>query len=564
MEIWGAGILVAKRKDSVFIGRLISNGFWCYIAVCILVFIIDYKRYFSSWDELSHWGKMVKEMLRLDKFYSEACSDLLVHKDYPPLAGIFEMFICRLQAGYSDAGVTMGLHFMEFTLIAPIVVENYQSIGGKRKEKVINSMMLLIIISLLIIGFEKITFSTTHIDILTPVIYVYGISVIFDENLVHSKFGYIGLLMTVISLVLTKQIGIAFVLLIWLFYTIWICFNEKQKFNQNTIQMNILKSCGLLVFPFVNYIMWSRYIKALGISGQFNFYRINFKQIISIILGGGSDLQHSTYKNYLKALLSTELFTGTFKLTYFAAFIFSICLLVAFSVFFKEKFTRENWIKITCLFVCGTAGYAFTMFILYMFCFSVEEMNNLAGFTRYLGSYVLSEYLILFIIFNLLISKTYFQIKWKIMSLALAISIVLMDYTSFLYLSPQIYKGEPNYSYREKAERIQNVTEPSDSIFLVSSSNCQIMYYLNYYLDDRDMDARYLYKDVSKYDIHDSDHWKDIIDCIMEDDYVYVYDTSDSANQVLGKYTEDGFLVNHSLYQVLCIEGEIQLKKCDF
>lgn len=52
--------------------------------ICLLVLVVDYKRCFSNWDELSHWGKMVKEMLRTDLFYSENISDLLVHKDYPP------------------------------------------------------------------------------------------------------------------------------------------------------------------------------------------------------------------------------------------------------------------------------------------------------------------------------------------------------------------------------------------------------------------------------------------------------------------------------------------------
>lgn len=99
MSYFSAGFLVIKRKDLKFIKRFFSNGFWGYIIIFFMALIIDYGRHFTHWDELMHWGKMTQEMLRLDKFYTDPASELLVHKYYPPGVPIFEMLWCRMSGG---------------------------------------------------------------------------------------------------------------------------------------------------------------------------------------------------------------------------------------------------------------------------------------------------------------------------------------------------------------------------------------------------------------------------------------------------------------------------------
>ena len=86
-----------------------------------MALIIDYGRHFTHWDELMHWGKMTQEMLRLDKFYTDPASELLVHKYYPPGVPIFEMLWCRMSGGWSEAGQTMSLHFLIFSANSVVV-----------------------------------------------------------------------------------------------------------------------------------------------------------------------------------------------------------------------------------------------------------------------------------------------------------------------------------------------------------------------------------------------------------------------------------------------------------
>ena len=48
---------------------ILTGGLWAYIGCLLVVSVMDAGRYFYSWDEFMHWGKMVKEMIRLDRFY---------------------------------------------------------------------------------------------------------------------------------------------------------------------------------------------------------------------------------------------------------------------------------------------------------------------------------------------------------------------------------------------------------------------------------------------------------------------------------------------------------------
>lgn len=116
-------LLILKRKDRDFISRCFSEGFFVFLAICLFFLVMDYGRWLSEWDEYSHWGKMVKEMFRLDRFYSEPQSNLLVHKDYPPFAVIFEMLWCRFSGGYSAGGATMALHILGFSMVLPLALE---------------------------------------------------------------------------------------------------------------------------------------------------------------------------------------------------------------------------------------------------------------------------------------------------------------------------------------------------------------------------------------------------------------------------------------------------------
>ena len=90
---------------------ILTGGLWAYIGCLLVVTVMDAGRSFYSWDEFMHWGKMVKEMIRLDRFYCVTESTLYRHKDYPPFVALFEYAWCRMGGGYSEQHVAQDLHY---------------------------------------------------------------------------------------------------------------------------------------------------------------------------------------------------------------------------------------------------------------------------------------------------------------------------------------------------------------------------------------------------------------------------------------------------------------------
>ena len=112
--------LIKNRKNTNLIMNFKSNyfsmGFFAFLAIYLFVFIYDFNRPFTMWDEKSHWGVMLKEMLRLDNFYSIDETTLMVHKDYPPILQLFELFWIKLSGTYKEAYAIRALHTLELSL----------------------------------------------------------------------------------------------------------------------------------------------------------------------------------------------------------------------------------------------------------------------------------------------------------------------------------------------------------------------------------------------------------------------------------------------------------------
>ena len=108
-----------KEKFKEFKGNYFDKGLIAFIVIYLFFFILDLRKYFSAWDEFSHWGVMIKEMLRTDHLYSTIESTLMVHKDYPPIFQILELFWTKLCGNYYEPNLVKCLHIFEFSLFIP-------------------------------------------------------------------------------------------------------------------------------------------------------------------------------------------------------------------------------------------------------------------------------------------------------------------------------------------------------------------------------------------------------------------------------------------------------------
>lgn len=560
-------LIVVRRKDGLLKDNYFSWGFFSFLVIYILFAIVNYDRHFWFWDELSHWGKMVKEMIRIDRFYSDNASELLVHKEYPPFAAIFEMLWCRLSGGYSEMAVTMSLNIFTFTLLITNLIDTLKLKKEAWYNQLITGGILTGIFLLTILSFDvSCTSLTICPDLFMSVMYVYIISLILNRDEIRTGFGYFSFLIGMISLIIIKQMSIAFVLLAWFFFTIMEFSDEAgiRKLGSKQIFKKCALSAMAIVAPFVSYQVWGNYSKSIENSGQFFLGKISIGSLAMIFSGDGTDIQNRTFHNFINALFTQAQSAGIFKMPYIFAMVVAVVLLGLIYYWNKDRFTKNNFIAMLLLFLLGSAGYAFTMLVLYMFCYSEDEMAILSGYNRYMGSYVISEYLVLIILaFYVLKRSNRERVNIGKLVLCAIVIFVFSDYTKLAYVIPQVLRGEPFADYRIKAQNIELHTDDNSRIFLISSDNAKNMFYLNYYSDNRGMDSRYLFSDVAKQNSTDLEFWNQVVACLKEDDYLYVYDTTDFADEVIGKYTETGVLTDNTIYHIKSDADELELIKLE-
>lgn len=564
IAVAGFILLVVRKKDHDFTSRCFSVGFFVFLAICLLFLILDSGRWLTTWDEYSHWGKMVKEMLRLDRFYSEPQSNLLAHKDYPPFAPVFELLWCRLSLKYTEGTATMALDTLGFSMILPLVLERLECRKQRGKaQKFLSPLVIAVVLLMVILNFDHVQSMTLNLDLFLPLFYVSLIMMISDKELRRSGFGFTMLLLGQFGLIITKQMGIAFVLLVWFFYTmseVMDTENFRKEKPRRMVGLGI-RSLVILIIPVISNAVWNRYISKLGLGGQFSLAKVNIKTLLRVLAGGGDWVQHITFVRYIRALFTTNISTGLFPMTYVSSVILAFCILIVMAYVFRTVVHKGEMMRYGALFALGSAGYALAMLAMYMFCYTEAEMSVLASYERYMSTYILSEYVILLGLFITLLDRKKVDIcSWTVAFGLFGIGLLTLGEDGLGKLMPKKFTEKDQVIYKEQADSIQENVPEGTEVFLISIHNDVDTTFTSYYLDNRRIDERYACSNVATWGAENTDYWNDVWNCIREDGYVYVCDATENVVNALGEYTEDGEIADHTLYIVQEENGEWRLE----
>ncbi len=586
---------VLLKKDYINSSFLSENiftaGFIGFIIIFFIWCVLDYGFFFRKWDELSHWGVMIKEMLRLDNFYSVPESTLNWHKEYPPIIQCFELLWVKVSFKYSEMAVSMALHVLMFALPITWTLDNYIEIFGSNKknshdlndsitnvknginndrERIITEhksrgkfftgnlifITILIANSILIVNaFDgEGVLTTIYTDFCYIMFYVFGMMVIYSGKVWKSAFNAIALIMAMSSLMITKQMGVAF----WgiLFWSLIISFLMEEK---KDIKSGVCKIVSALIFPTLTYLSWSKYCSKLGLSGQFDLGNITISGVIDSVTGKVQDSAYETSRVYFDYLFSKNLFVGRISVTYFGFFIFAILLIALMAFIIKSD--RRRFIMLGSSFIVGTIGYAFTMLILYMYCFPGEAPA--VCFERYMGTYVISEAVILFLIIcNIIMVKlkrSDVSYSANIFMVVFLIAIIVLTKGEQLAnLRPAFLKDNNSAKYMKMADKLEKCTEPGSTILVVDDNQGYRRNYIHYYLTDREFDVEF--GDIYNYDFSDDSYNTYFIDALSQDDYLYIVNLNDSMKEFLEVYTALGSVEKKGIYKIEVVDGTLGLK----
>ena len=547
----------SRFKDAILL--YFSPGFYAFIILFFFAFIAYGERYFSAWDELSHWGPMVKEMIRLDRFYIVSEARPMAHRDYAPIIQLFEYLICRFSGGYSEGKASVGVQLVQLSFVAPVLMEK---IGGYKSENIrkkigfnlILGFLAVVLTVLVFLWFDRSDiYRTIMNDCAVCAVGVYTLNLSLDEDILTDKTKRCYLILSMFYLPLCKQIAMAFVLLVYLSIAIaWV----QGRIHKSGKKLSLIAfTLSVIIVPLLSFKLWAHIILPYNFTPQFDLAKVSITEIIRIILTGGNQLQYTTYMKYVASLFSDSVTSGPLAVGYISFCILGLFLL-SLMHFSKgnviEKISGNEYIKYILVFVAGMIGYAFTMFVMYMYGFSEEEMLALASFSRYMATYTcLMFFLLLYLFFTGLERKTdrstESKNKYLIIIGITVLMFILVDQNRLPDFTPKVY-GVETKVYQVLASEIDNHAEFDDTVLLVSENNNMYGTFLRYYCNDALVSGVDYLNGVPEEDL-------------ATYDYVYVINTNDFLNEQWGQMLEvPSDSISAGIYAVVNIDGTYRLR----
>lgn len=546
-------------KDKKNMQYYFTKGFYAFIILYLSVYLLDYYRTFSVWDEFSHWGVMVKEMFRLDKFYSVASSTLLVHKDYPPIIQIFELFWCKLCGHYEERFVIKALHLFNFALLLPIFEKKSKTLYSF----IIHTILTFIIAYLIILLFDGHgVINAIYTDYTLSMLVCFGMFMIFQNEDPFSNFILIILSFVGSTLVLTKQMGLPLYFMIIFCYIFKIILNEciKQKFiwKKEYLSWMIKGIILLFLIPFGLWFIWNHYIDSLGIVGQFELSDLHLSTLPGIIKGtSGEKWQNKAYQNFMKALFDHNIVEGILSLSYIQLLFIGYVLLKVIFILCKNL-KKRDYINILITLSLGTIGYTFTMLVLYVYSFGPREGPTLASFDRYMPTYILIIFMFIFMIY--LYFREEKREKINHLSILLIILFLCLNTETFQKIYPKFTKDEPN-GYEYQGNIIRSKVEYGAKVFIVAqNSSGNYQFFLKYYAGPIITNLKYYHWPIQNEKQYGMD---EVFEELKQYDYLYLASITD---EFISKYYylfPDGVVEGNKVYKISSFDGNITLDRID-
>lgn len=527
----GFPVLIIIKKNSLEYKELFfSNGFYLFSLLYVSIYVLNFDRGFNSWDEVSHWGPMVYEMTRLGKLYSVEDSMLSVHKDYPPIFPVFEYIWCFLSGGYREAYLYKALQTFSLSLfIAAFSFEKHE----KSSFLICLCLAAVLLAGGLISPGHAFFYTTAYIDAPVAITAGYLIFLVFREKR-FDVFYFINLGLGVSFILLTKQISLIFVLMVWVLSASFMILRRYALFRRFLKYRGLKAACKrtfsfflhaaffIVLMPCLFIYSWDAYVKASNFQRQFNASEISVSKFYGIIKGSqGENWQRETLRNFKEALLNKPLrerenevsfsdkaaIAFLFFMLLYALFIYpekpsaKICYIFSFLILsicltfiIPDKIALrfvDLLVFIALLFCClcmvapdkpgvavlgavmtvGALIYALVLLLLYIFCFGSYEGPSLASFDRYVNSYFLFAFGAASMSFFYIVSLESDGNMKRYLYAAVIFAVMWLFLFDGLNLRIPFHYHSTTDCYRDDITKLKKHTPENARVFLVSQKS---------------------------------------------------------------------------------------------
>lgn len=367
--IYGIYTLFTKRNFAVFHNWL-TPGLIAFLIFAIIFWWANRGKKFTGWDEFSHWGLVIKNMLLFDDF-GNISGATTAFRGYPPASSLLAYIYSKIEPqGFEGYALrTMSLYMVSFLI----------PFFSKNTFKTISKNIFVFFICFLIpIALHKSAYEEIYVDILLGLQFGYILVTFIRDD--DGLFKNLNLFTAIMALSLTKAAGVG---LSWIIVLIMILTTfsntSRRKADIKTIFTGI--SATLLG----NY-SWKFYLKVTGTSEAWNTSGINWDNIRLLFSPENPEYRKDTIQAFLSFIEYGTIGGSNIKLTYLVlSIIFSLVFLISMTKLPEEKVRHA--IQVIKGAFLGLVIYTFSLLFLYLFTYSEYEAVNLASIQRYLSTY---------------------------------------------------------------------------------------------------------------------------------------------------------------------------------
>lgn len=364
-----SGTLAPCLSPGVLFFLLSVLGFWFFTRS-------NYYANLSEWDDFSHWGRISKIIAGNHRLIIPA--DAVWLQDYPPGMALFDYLFFQF-SGFSERiamfsrGVFVFAAFSQLFSVIPGKFNKYSFAG-----------ISLFLYSL--IFFLKSGLHTVSADLIVSVVFGSAIFGYLADRQNGRLAALIRLVPLVMLLPLIKLIGGLFAFII---IGVVICDILAESISVREKTQWLFAAILLITLCLFTHLSWSSHVKRLGASKTFNA-EISVHEIVKALdPASATDRQKTTIGNFTR-----RVFFPYLDSEYGTCYKWALCLAFLWLLWFMSKDHRK-FIPLAVLFA-GFCAYLVVLLVLYMFSFGDYEGVRLAEFKRYVNTYSLGVFIVLF------------------------------------------------------------------------------------------------------------------------------------------------------------------------
>lgn len=398
--------VVEKKCLKNVLPYLFTPGFFVFCVLFCLAVYFNFGKMADGWDEFSHWADIVKAMVTIDDFGTNANSGSHF-QSYPPGMALFQYFLQKLNGArggqdFCEWMLYFAYQIFCFTFFMPFL----KNLQWKRLGGIVCTGIVIFLSPLL---FYSDLYTKIYIDPFLGILAGTGLAVLFlreEKDLASS----VNLLLTCSMLVLAKDAGLLFAAILACAYAAD-CLQKKQVYiGKETARKDsekskaavgsgrcqstagwdeirqewlcILAAAGAVLVP---KLLWNYNIHAnkakINFSGKFQW-----GSLWQVLIGQDQTYYTTVFTNFWQAL-AEQTTKNLPSLNYWLILLLLLLLLYGgYRMYAVQRVDskRRGRIFMTSVLV-QTVVYVCGLCVTYMFKFSEYEAVRLASFERYMN-----------------------------------------------------------------------------------------------------------------------------------------------------------------------------------